>query len=119
MKPKPIPWTLVYHNAPKGLDTLFGTIRVYLSPDQKTIEIQVNSDGLNSGDYSSWSAWIIRIQYAKNGWQIKNDNYKPSARHIHEELFKIDEEMKIEDIHYSIVTYAISKKDQYLMNPEN
>ena len=116
MKSKVIPWTLVHHNAPKGLDSLYGTVRVYLSPNQKTIEVQTNNEGLNNQDYSDWSAWIIRIQYGKDGWQIKKDNYTPSARHIYEELFETDEKMKIEDIHYSIVTYAISKKDQYLMN---
>lgn len=122
MKSKPTPWTLVHHDAPKGLDSLYGTVRIYLSPDQKTIEIQVNSEGLNSQDYSTWSAWIIRVRYGKDGWQIKKDKYTSSARHIYEELFRINidvtEKIKIENIHYSIVTYAISKKDQYLMSLE-
>jgi len=119
MTQKPIPWTLVHSDAPKGLDSLFGTVRVYLSPDQQTIEIQVNSQGLNSILDFGWYAWIIRVQYEKKGWGIKKDGYAISAKKLYQELFEIPEDvvgnMDLADIHYSITTYAIMKKDTYLM----
>jgi len=119
MKQKPIPWTLVHSDAPKDLNNLFGTVRVYLSPDQQTIEIQVNSQGLNNVLNFNWYAWIIRVQYGKKGWEIKKDGYAISAKNLYQELFEVPEdvvdEIDLADIHYSITTYAIMKKDTYLM----
>lgn len=119
MKKQPAPWTLVYHNAPKGFDSLFGTERVFLSPDQKTIEMQVNQDKFNHSLDFGWQAWIIRVQYGEKGWQIKQDGYTDTAKYLYQELFKVPEnvveDMELKDIHYSIVTYAVQKKDLYLL----
>ncbi|MXV74839.1 hypothetical protein F4Z99_11235, partial [Candidatus Poribacteria bacterium] len=111
MKQKPIPWTLVYTDAPKGLDSLFGTVRVYLSPDQETIEIQTNSKGINSNWEFGWRAWITRVEYdPKKGWQLKQDRYARFAENVYRELFDIPEgtDLSDKDIGYTLTTYAIT-----------
>ena len=120
MKQKPIPWTLVYSNAPKGLDSLFGTVRVYLSPDQETIEIQTNSKGIRSQSLEyEWSAWITQVEYdPKKGWQLKQNRYARFAENVYRELFDIPEETDLsdKDIGYTLTTYAITKKDIHLID---
>lgn len=123
MNQKPIPWTLVYHNAPKGLSSLYGTQRVFVSPDAKTIEIQTNHKGFNTEFPYDWRAWIIRVQFTEDlGWHIKKDSYAENAKHIYSELWdkNLNDilDIEIEKINYHITTYAIIKKEQYFMNLE-
>ena len=115
---KPIPWTLVYSDAPKGLGSLMGSVRVFLSPDQKTIELQVNANGFTNSPYLNWEAWIIRFQYdPKKGWQVKEDQYTNSIEEVYREFHHLsaDDDISCIDIAYTLTTYAIQKKDQYLL----
>ena len=105
MKRDTTPWTLIYSNTPK--DNLDNTIRLFLSPDKKTIEMQVNS-------------WIVRIENTQKGWQIKQDSYTKNAQNLYRDLHQINKNINLSNINidHNLTLFAVGKKDRYLMQLE-